>query len=305
MDIGATMISRKTMTHQRSEPTAKRSPAAASSSRTASVLGLISGAIGVGRTNLTLNLGIRLAQLGYRATVVDADRGAVRPFDDVRGLEPLCALGTSPESISRRLVRGPGGVHVFPRQPEANPPDAHYPATTRASLAAALGALAARSDFLLLDCDAGFSRLVEWQLSVCDRILVVVTPDPAHLTTTYAMLKQLRELGAMDHAEWFLVASCGAPLALAEAQQRFQQTAQRFLGLKLTNLPVIPRDQAIVNATRARHAVMTRFARSPGAQAMRAIADYLAADRRSAHRFASTSLAQRRDLWSTVASLFL
>ena len=81
----------------------------------ATVLAVTSGKGGVGKTNVTVNVALSLARLGYRVGLIDADFG-LGNVDVMLGLTPDSHIGhllAGEKTLAEVVVRGPLGVEVF------------------------------------------------------------------------------------------------------------------------------------------------------------------------------------------------
>src|SRR5690348_7785645 len=84
--------------------------------RPAMKIAVTSGKGGVGKTSLTVNLGVALARLGHRVAIVDADF-ALGNVDVMLGLAPELHLGSvlcGEQTIDDITLEGPHGVRVVP-----------------------------------------------------------------------------------------------------------------------------------------------------------------------------------------------
>src|SRR4030095_2549575 len=82
----------------------------------ATVLAVTSGKGGVGKTNVTVNVGLSLALLGYRVGILDADFG-LGNVDVMLGLTPHCHIGhvlIGEKPLSDIVMTGPLGIQVIP-----------------------------------------------------------------------------------------------------------------------------------------------------------------------------------------------
>ncbi len=82
----------------------------------ATVLAVTSGKGGVGKTNVTVNVALSLARLGYRVGLIDADFG-LGNIDVMLGLTPESHLGhllAGEKTLAEIVIRGPLGVEVIP-----------------------------------------------------------------------------------------------------------------------------------------------------------------------------------------------
>ena len=80
------------------------------------VIAVASGKGGVGKTNLSVNVGIALSQMGHRVALLDADMGLAN-VDILLGLYPKFNLShvlTGEKSLNEIMLAGPAGLRVIP-----------------------------------------------------------------------------------------------------------------------------------------------------------------------------------------------
>ncbi|WP_194723923.1 cellulose biosynthesis protein BcsQ [Noviherbaspirillum malthae] len=163
------------------------------------VIALISGKGGVGKTTLTANLAVALAQRQARVLVIDLDpQNAQRLHlgmdpDDISG---LVREGIHPDSI----FDSPFGVHFIPFG-QVLPQDLaefedeldqqpHWLADRIALLEAAA------FDFVLLDTPPGSSVFLQQAMQAAHRALIVLMPDAASYATLAKFLDLVQEYTA-------------------------------------------------------------------------------------------------------------
>ena len=80
------------------------------------ILAVTSGKGGVGKTNMTLNLGIALADMDYRVVIIDMDLGLanVEVLLGVSSEFSLLHVVTGEKTIGEILISDPSGVMVVP-----------------------------------------------------------------------------------------------------------------------------------------------------------------------------------------------
>ena len=80
------------------------------------VIAITSGKGGVGKSNVTVNLAVSLAQTGERVMIMDADMGLAN-IDVLLGLNPQLNLShviNGECSLEETIVEGPSGIRIVP-----------------------------------------------------------------------------------------------------------------------------------------------------------------------------------------------
>ena len=140
------------------------------------IITIASGKGGVGKTTITANLGIALAQRNQRVLVVDADVA-------MANLSLLLGMQSSPitlhdvllgeSSIHDAIYDGPGGVHFIPSGLSLE----SYRRVDPERLESVIKEISASYDFVLLDAPAGIEKSVMASLAAADEILLVTIPN--------------------------------------------------------------------------------------------------------------------------------
>jgi len=240
------------------------------------VIAIASGKGGVGKTNLTANLAVTLANRGLRVCVLDADLGLAN-LDVLLGLSPGLSLRDvvrGDRRLEEVLIDGPAGIRIIPAA-------SGFEELTRLApedqlrLLAEVDDLEESVDVLLVDTAAGISANVLYFTAAAADALVVITPEPTSLTDAYALIKVL----ATRHGrrEFLVTVNMAAGQADAEAAfRRLARVAERFLRVRLEYQGYVPYDDALPRAVREQHPVVLAAPGSPASQALAALAGRLA-----------------------------
>jgi len=234
-------------------------------------LAITSGKGGVGKTNLTANLGVLLASFGKRVIVLDVDLGLAN-MDILLDLHPDWTLQhviQGQKTVSEILVSGPSGLRVVPGA-SGILTLANLEEPQREALLQELRSLETASDLLLLDTGAGIADNVLSFVLTADEVILVTTPDPTAMTDAYAMTKVIFQ--HRPEALLRLVVNMASAHEGTAVHQRLSQVARQFLGVSLDYLGAIPGDPAVAASIRFRRPFVLTAPDSPAAKSLKEIA---------------------------------
>lgn len=232
------------------------------------IIAVTSGKGGVGKTQMSANLGVGLASVGRRVLLLDADLG-LASLDLALGVNPqrtLLSVLTDECRVSDIVVEGPAGVHLIPACP-GRYDVANLDAAQRARLWDLVEEAAVGYDALIIDTGAGIGSNAVGFASYADDVLLVTTPDPSSLRDAYAMAKVLHRRAGVDRV--CVVANQVANQREgAELYSRMDTVVRRFLTLDLAYLGAVPRDDAVREGVALGHPFALRKPDSPAAHAV-------------------------------------
>ncbi len=171
----------------------KRQPQPAKREVLPEILTVTSGKGGVGKTNISVNLGILLSQRRQRVLLMDADLHLGK-LDVVIGATPrytLAELVDGSQTLEQIIMHHPSGIDILPATSgDLNLLEAD--GQMLRVLAESFASIQARYDYLIVDTGAGVSPTVLTMALGADKVILIVTPEPASISDVYAMIKVIR-----------------------------------------------------------------------------------------------------------------
>jgi flagellar biosynthesis protein FlhG len=199
----------------------------------ASVIAITSGKGGVGKSNIAVNLSIKLASAGKNVVLLDADLG-------LANADVLCSIDL-PYNLSHVIARkkelhevmvtAPGGFKLIggasglARMADLTDFD-------RRRIVEALAALEHSADTIIIDTGAGISPNVLSFTRTADHVLVVTTPEPTAITDAYAVIKVISKDG-LDRRISLLVNQVRNATEAKQVHDRVAKVAKNFLGVNV------------------------------------------------------------------------
>jgi flagellar biosynthesis protein FlhG len=241
----------------------------------AAVLAVASGKGGVGKTNISLNLAICLADAGLRTVLIDADLG-LGNLDVMMNLNSRYNLShviDGRKSLEQITHIGPAGVEVIcggsglENMANLTPFQQHR-------LISQFSSLQTRSDIILIDNGAGISQNVIGFCMAADHTLVVTTPEPTAITDAYAVIKILA--GKKYPGRISLLVNMASSIEEGKKIGRqIAQVAARFLATPIYEAGILCRDESLQAAVCMQKPAVLAFPRSPFSKGIRTISHRL------------------------------
>jgi flagellar biosynthesis protein FlhG len=233
-----------------------------SSTHPIQVVAVTGGKGGVGKTNVSVNLGAALGGLGRRVTLLDADLGLAN-VDVLLGLKPRRTLKDVLDgacSLADVLVEGPKGLSIVPaasglQEMVQLKPQEH------AGLIGAFSEIAHRMDVLLIDTAAGISDEVMSFLCAAQEVLLVVCNEPTSITDAYALIKVLNQRYGVQRVR--VVCNMVRSDENADAAYvKLKNVTDRFLDVHLLPAGSISYDDHLRRAVQKQRAVIDLYPNS-------------------------------------------
>lgn len=236
------------------------------------VIAVTGGKGGVGKSNISVNLAISLAEMGRRVVVLDADLGLAN-LDVLLGLTANHTLEDVLDgkcSLQDVLVRGPAGIRIVPAS-------SGIQRMTQLSTMEHAGVINAFSeigddiDVLIVDTAAGISESVVSFLRASQEILLVVCDEPTSITDCYALIKLMNR----DYGTYRFRVLANMVKTQQEGKHlydKLSRVTERFLDVALQYVGCIPYDEAVRKAVQRQRSFVEAYPRAKASLAIKSIA---------------------------------
>jgi len=236
------------------------------------VIAVASGKGGVGKTNVSVNLGIALSKQGNRVLLMDADMGLAN-VDIMLGLQTQYNLShvlDGEKTLQDVIVEGPGGLKVIPAASGVRRM-AQLSALENAGIINAFSELNGELDVLIIDTAAGIADSVISFCRASQEVVVVVTDEPASITDAYALVKVL----SRDYqlSQFRLLANMSrTPAHGRQLYEKFAKVCEQFLDVSIDYLGTVPFDHDLREAVQKQVPVTVYRPNSIAAKAFQGMA---------------------------------
>ncbi len=236
------------------------------------VIAVSGGKGGVGKTNVSLNTSIALAQQGKKVLVLDADLGLAN-VDVMLGLRVqrnLSHVLSGECELDDIIIEGPAGIKIIPATSGTQSMVDLTP-SEHAGLIRAFSDMETEFDVLVVDTAAGISDMVLSFTRAAQDVMLVVCDEPTSITDCYALMKLL----SRDHGVYKFKVVANMVRSAKEGQQLFAKLSKvtdRFLDVGLDLVAVIPFDENIRKSVRKQQVIVEAFPNSPAAVEFRNLA---------------------------------
>lgn len=236
------------------------------------VIAVTGGKGGVGKTNVSVNLALALADLGRRVVLLDADLGLAN-VDVLLGLttkRTLADVIAGECDLRDVLIPGPCGIRVVPAA-SGTQSMVQLSTLQHSGLIQAFSDIGEELDVLIIDTAAGIGDGVVSFVRAAQEVLLVVTDEPTSIADAYALIKLLnRDYGISRFR--VLANMAHAPQEGRNLFSKLTKVTERFLDVALQYVGAVPYDEAMRKAVQKQRAVYEAYPRSKCSLAFKAIA---------------------------------
>jgi flagellar biosynthesis protein FlhG len=246
-------------------------------------ISITSGKGGVGKTSITCNLAVGLAQLGKKVLIFDGDLGMAN-VDIFFGVHPQKNLqdlieGTDIKDIlvsvahNVDLLAGGNGLHSL----------CHLDAFQRREIISRLADMSLSYDYLLIDTSPGLHDHVLHLNSIADECMVVLTSDPSSFTDAYAQIKVLHQ----KYKTHNFSVICNQVHDEKQGEQlflRFAEVVQQFLPVRLAYRKSVIFDAQMKLANQLQRLILRQNPKSISSLAIKSISEEIVSQNQMARK---------------------
>lgn len=236
------------------------------------VIAVTAGKGGVGKSNVSVNLAVALAQREKKVLLLDADLG-LGNIDIMLGLHTQYDLshviqGTC--QLNDIILQGPNNIKIIPAA-SGTEFMTQLGQRRHAGLIDAFNELTEDLDYIIIDTAAGISETVLSFTRSAQELLVVVCDEPTSLTDAYALIKVMSK--RYGWSKFHIIANMvrnekdGMDLF-----NKLFRVSEQFLQVKLDYLGAIPFDEQVHQAVKRQKPVLMAYPDSHAAASIKELA---------------------------------
>ena len=244
--------------------------------KTSRVITVTSGKGGVGKSTMTVNLGLAMQRLGKKVVILDADFGLAN-IEVMLGARPkfnLADLMFRGKTLQEIITKGPEDLEFI----SGGSGIQEMSRLTRDQviyLVQKLYELDEMADIILVDTGAGIADSVLEFVSASNEVLIVATPEPTSITDAYALLKTLNRKS--DYSRETTSIKMIANRISSEEEgvtlhEKLQVVVEKFLSIQIEYLGGIHQDPNCQKAIMKQQPILIGSPNSPTSKEIEAIA---------------------------------
>ena len=211
------------------------------------IYSVVSGKGGVGKTNVSVNLAISMAQMGKKVLVMDADIGMTNA-DILMGIKYKYDLFDHIDDgvdLDKIIYDGPGGIKAISGGAGLLKMETFDQGRQQSFIGELLEL--GQFDVLIIDNGAGFSRESLSFITFAHEVIMVTTPEPTAIADAYRVLKAMSFYELKPSAK-VIVNKVSDLKSGDEAFEKLQRTSKEFLNIDIENCGYIFDDARVEKA---------------------------------------------------------
>jgi flagellar biosynthesis protein FlhG len=159
--------------------------------RSTKIFAISSGKGGVGKSTITVNLGLSLTLEGKKVLIMDGDLGLAN-INVIMGIIPkhtLYHVIRGQKTLKEIILQTPEGLNIIPGA-SGYTQLADLDSNARENLMKSFSEID-DFDYILIDTGAGINSVVINLIMAADEVIIVTTPEPTSITDSYGLMKSI------------------------------------------------------------------------------------------------------------------
>ena len=245
----------------------------------ARVITVTSGKVGVGKSNMSVNMAIQLSRLGKKVIILDADFG-------LANVEVM--LGTRPKYNMADMIFGGKDIRDVICKGSENigfisggsgiKELSNLSKDQISGIINMMYGLDSLADIIIIDTGAGISDAVIDMVLASSEVLLVTTPEPTSITDAYALLKTINKTPGFNAENTRIRMIGNRTLNMSDGYDLYNKlnsVVERFLNMKMEYLGAVPFDVNLTKAVMRQQPVSIAYPNTPAVKSIKAMAKTL------------------------------
>ncbi len=266
----------------------------------ARIITVTSGKGGVGKSSMTVNMALALAQTGKKVVIFDADLGLAN-VDILLGLTPrynMRDVVSGDKQLHEIMLEGPLGIHVVPGSTGLLEM-ANLSGFERQKLLKQLLELERNTEIILIDTGAGISKSVLGFITAAHDVIIITNPEPTAITDAYGIVKVIGRHKL--HQEVKLVVNQVKSMQEGdEVAAHFTRVVDNYLRLSVEYLGSIINDSVVGRSVREQYPFFISYPHSKAALCV----DRIASNLMENNQHKATGNCGMSDFFTKIAKIF-
>lgn len=237
------------------------------------VIAVTAGKGGVGKSNVSINLALALAQRDKKVLLLDADLGLAN-IDIMLGLHTKYNLSHVVQGLchlSDIILQGPHGIRVIPAA-SGTEYMTQLSSVEHAGIIDCFNELTDDVDYMIVDTASGISDTVLSFARSSQELIVVVCDEPTSLADAYALIKVMKMRYEWNHFH-VLANMVRSDREGRDLFTKLTRVAEQFLDVQLDYLGAIPFDERVREAGKKQKPMLISYPDSKVAKALLELAE--------------------------------
>lgn len=236
------------------------------------IVAVASGKGGVGKSNITVNLGLSFQQMGKRVLLLDADLGMAN-LDILLGLAPRYNLSHVLKGkceFEDALLKGPGNIDILPGTSGVEDL-INISSREVKRLISASSHMESKYDIILIDIGAGIHYSVTNFIMACDEAIIVLTPEPTAIMDAYSLIKFLSKQKYRNKIG-IIINQTNSKREGTDVANRMRKVIKEYLSMDIEVLGHIPYDDYVKQSVKEQSPFVINYPNSKAVQALKDVA---------------------------------